>query len=96
MPITEGGIDGNPCLRMTRSEVSLLTGSMSRCAKRAAGRPPDHQAQADEAPMYRRGKLDLLQTGLIGATSENCTKSASEPVISANLSTLSTLKMVGR
>ncbi|NKM94209.1 hypothetical protein GFL69_23880 [Rhizobium leguminosarum bv. viciae] len=47
-------------------------------------------------PMYRRGTLDLLQTGLIGATSENCTKSASEPIISANLSTLSTLKMVGR
>jgi DNA-binding response OmpR family regulator len=30
----------DPCLRMTRSRVSLLTGSMSRWENRAAGRPP--------------------------------------------------------
>ena len=46
MPITLGGAKvGQPRLRTTRSKVSLLTGSISRRAKLAAGRPPKARPQ---------------------------------------------------
>jgi hypothetical protein len=49
MPMThKGELSRAACRRTTRSKVSLLTGSISRRARVAAGRPPKATPMVDD------------------------------------------------